>query len=126
MCAAWGQILPFAFRSPSLPRLGRLLRNGYSGAIYYVNLGGDRRESILADPQRRSRVAIPRNQRHRAVTLSQSFAYRAPQEQTMPHAYAEGTMTITAIARESGLSVSRVSRMIARAESANQRSDSAH
>ena len=63
-------------------------------------------------------VDIPRIQRRKAKTLSQWLASCATREEALYNAYIQGTMTMTAIARELDLSVSRVSRLIAQAEQA--------
>ena len=59
---------------------------------------------------------VPRPQRSRPRTLMQWLDEAPTREQALTRAYVEGGMTMTAIACELGLSVSRVSRLIARAE----------
>jgi len=61
---------------------------------------------------------VPRAQRARRRTLAQWIAQAATRSEGLRQAYREGGMTMTAIAAELGLSVSRVSRLIAAAEAA--------
>jgi len=61
---------------------------------------------------------VPRAQRVRRRTLTQWIAQAATRAEGLRQAYREGGMTMTAIAGELGLSVSRVSRLIAVAEAA--------
>jgi putative transposase len=59
---------------------------------------------------------VPRAQRSKARTLAQWLSLSQPREQALARAYTEGGMTMTAIAQELGLSVSRISRLIAKGE----------
>ena len=66
---------------------------------------------------------VPRAQRRRTLTLQQCLDSDGPRERALRRAHVEGGMTMTALARELGLSVSRVSRLIARAEKDQTRGD---
>ena len=66
---------------------------------------------------------VPRAQRRRTLTLQQCLDSNGPRESALRRAHVEGGMTMTALARELGLSVSRVSRLIARAEKDQTRGD---
>ena len=74
------------------------------------------RMQALAEPQRLQSRETPRAQRKRAAALSEWLAGAATREQGMHLAYTAGGMSMTQIAHELGLSVSRVSRLIARHE----------
>ena len=60
----------------------------------------------------------PRSQRARPLTLQQLMRSGASRNQALLVAYTEGGQTMTDLARELGLSVSRVSRLIAAQEAA--------
>jgi putative transposase len=70
----------------------------------------------LADPRNRNDPDIPKVQRLRVRTLAQWLASGEKREDALYQAHTAGAISMTAIARELGLSVSRVSRLIARAE----------
>ncbi len=77
--------------------MARPLRIEFPGAVYHVTARDDRREPIfINDEDRRALLEV--------VTL-----YRA---------HMEGVLSMSAIARELGLSISRISRLIARVEQA--------
>ncbi len=76
------------------------------------------RMQALADPARQRSTEVPRAQRRAVVTLGALLAEGLPREQAMLRAYVEGGMTMTAMAQQLGLSVSRVSRIVASAEAA--------
>lgn len=61
---------------------------------------------------------IPKIQRRKMQTLAQWLESAETREMALYRAHTEGAITMSAIARELGLSVSRVSRLIARAEQA--------
>jgi len=89
------------------------------GLRHQLYLGDDAfvaRMQALAVPARRSAHEVPRKQRRAPRTLKHYLAEAATRGQALRMAYREGGMTMTAIAREQGLSVSRVSRLIAAAE----------
>jgi len=56
---------------------------------------------------------VPRTQRHRVLTLAQCLREAPTREHALWRAHVEGGLTMTALACELGLSVSRVSRLIA-------------
>ena len=59
---------------------------------------------------------VPRTQRRRPLLLGPLGAQGESREQALLRAHVERGITMTALAHELGLSVSRVSRLIARAE----------
>lgn len=67
-------------------------------------------------PAARASAEVPRAQRRRPTSLSQALAQGLPREQALREAYRSGAFTMTQLAKELGLSVSRVSRLIAGAE----------
>lgn len=94
----------------------RLWDDALRGQIY---LGGEKfveRMQALCEPQRAASVEVPRVQRKARVSLQTELAAGAPLDQALRKAYVEGGATMTALAHEVGLSVSRVSRLIAAAE----------
>jgi len=76
------------------------------------------RMQALAEPQRTADRDIPKAQRRKARSLAQWLGGSATREEALYRAHTEGALSMSAIARELGLSVSRVSRLIARAEQA--------
>lgn len=66
---------------------------------------------------------IPREQMRPPLSLSQRLATGPTREVALRQAHVEGGWTLTAIARELGLSVSRISRLVARAGAVGPRSD---
>jgi REP element-mobilizing transposase RayT len=76
------------------------------------------RMHALAEPQRVGAREIPKAQRRSSRTLTQWLAGSASREEALYLAYRESGMRMSTIAQELGLSVSRVSRLIARAEQA--------
>jgi putative transposase len=62
---------------------------------------------------------IPKAQRRKVADMAHWLSTSVSREDAMRRAYSEGAMTMSEIARELGLSVSRVSRLIARAENSN-------
>jgi putative transposase len=70
------------------------------------------------EPQRATAAEIPRSQRQRMQTLGQWLKQASSREEALYNAYTETGTSMTALAREAGLSVSRVSRLIARMEEA--------
>jgi REP element-mobilizing transposase RayT len=71
-----------------------------------------------AEPRRAGARETPKAQRSRPITLKQWLATCDSREQALYRAHTESGLSMTAIARELGLSVSRVSRLIARTEEA--------
>ena len=76
------------------------------------------RMQALAAPRNSTDEDIPKIQRRKVKTLTLWLASCATREEALYRAYTEGAMTMTAIARELELSISRVSRLIAQAEQA--------
>jgi REP element-mobilizing transposase RayT/DNA-directed RNA polymerase specialized sigma24 family protein len=76
------------------------------------------RMQALAEPRNSTDDDIPKVQRLKSRTLAQWMASCENREQALYNAHTQGAMTMSAIARELGLSISRVSRLIARAEGA--------
>jgi putative transposase len=83
----------------------------YLGSPEFVD-----RMQALADPQRKASRETPKAQRASPRPLAHWLAQCSSREEALHRAHTEGAMTMTALARELGLSVSRVSRLIARAE----------
>jgi putative transposase len=83
----------------------------YLGDAQFV----ERMQALVA-PLRRQSVEVPRRQRRAAVTLAALLADDVPRGEALRRAHVDGGATMTALARELGLSVSRVSRLIAKAE----------
>ena len=79
------------------------------------------RMQVLADPRNSTDADIPKIQRRKARSLAQWLGSCETREEALYKAHTEGAMTMSALARELGLSVSRVSRLIARAEQAKGR-----
>ena len=81
----------------------------------------ERMQAFAAPPgpaSARSPREVPMAQRRRLMTLPQWLAEGPTREQALWRAHAQGGFTMTVMAQELGLSVSRVSRLIARAEAA--------
>ena len=76
------------------------------------------RMQALAEPRNSTDNDIPKIQRRKSRTLAQWMQSCENREQALYNAHTQSAMTMSAIARELGLSVSRVSRLIARAEEA--------
>ena len=74
------------------------------------------RMQALADPRNSTDADIPKIQRHKTRTLAQYLERCETREEALYQAHTKGAMTMSALARELELSVSRVSRLIARAE----------
>ena len=86
-----------------------------------IYLGDDafvERMEALAEPRNSTDDDIPKIQRRKSRTLAQWMESCENREQALYNAHTQGAMTMSAIARELGLSISRVSRLIARAEEA--------
>jgi putative transposase len=76
------------------------------------------RMQALAEPRNSTDDDIPKIQRRKSRTLAQWMESCENREQALYNAHTQSAMTMSAIARELGLSISRVSRLIARAEEA--------
>ncbi len=76
------------------------------------------RMQALAEPHKAVEREIPKAQRRKNLSLVQWLESARSREEALYRAYTEGGLSMSAIARELGLSVSRVSRLIARSDSA--------
>ena len=76
------------------------------------------RMQALAEPRNSTDADMPKVRRRKRRTLTQWLGSCETREDALYKAHTDGAMTMSAIARELGLSVSRVSRLIARAEQA--------
>ena len=76
------------------------------------------RMQALAEPRNSTDDDIPKIQRRKSRSLAQWMQSSENREQAFYNAHTQSAMTMSAIARELGLSVSRVSRLIAKAEEA--------
>ncbi len=74
------------------------------------------RMQALASPEQRSAVEVPKVQRKSPCTWQDCLKRCTDQAQALRMAYRECGITMTALAKELGLSVSRISRLIAAAE----------
>ena len=90
---------------------GALRQQIYLGDAEFVE-----RMQALAEPQRVGARETPKAQRSRPATLQQWLEGCGSREEALRRAHVEGGLSMTALARELGLSVSRVSRLIACAE----------
>jgi len=103
----------------------RLWDTGLRQQIYLGDAGFvERMQDLLTSVDTPGRQAslheVPRQQRREPVTLAQWLARSATRELALWLAHTRSGMTMTAIARELGLSVSRVSRLIAAEEAKGQ------
>ncbi len=76
------------------------------------------RMQALCDPGKADDHDIPKAQRRKARSLGEWLASCQTREEALYRAHTEGALNMSAMARELGLSVSRISRLIARAEQA--------
>ena len=86
--------------------------------IYLGDKSFVERMQKIAAPQRTAARDIPKAQRRTMHSLAQWLSNCASREEALYRAHAESGLTMSAIAKELGLSVSRVSRLIARVEEA--------
>jgi DNA-directed RNA polymerase specialized sigma24 family protein len=96
----------------------RLWESALRQQIYLGDEAFAERMRALADPVRVSAQEVPKVQRKRMRTLGQWLATSDSRDEALYRAHVESGMSMSEIARELGLSVSRVSRLIARAEGA--------
>ncbi len=90
---------------------------GLRGQVFLGDEAFVTRMQALATPATRAAVDIPKAQRMSPITLQECLEQSPGQPaRALRHAYREGGITMTAMARELGLSLSRVSRLIAAAE----------
>ncbi|MGY4829951.1 hypothetical protein ACVNIS_15380 [Sphaerotilaceae bacterium SBD11-9] len=78
----------------------------------------ERMQALMAAPRTDDRE-IPRKQRQAVKSLQDWLALSASREEGLHRAHTEGGITMTCIASTLGLSVSQVSRLIARFERGN-------
>ncbi len=71
------------------------------------------RTQALAEPRNSTNHDIPKVQRRKSRTLAQWLASCENREEALYQAHTASAISMTVIARELGLSVSRVSRLIA-------------
>ena len=76
------------------------------------------RMQALAQPRNSIDPDIPKLQRRKALALAQWLASCEDREEALYRAHTQSALSMSAIARELGLSVSRVSRLIARVDGA--------
>jgi putative transposase len=116
-----------AERYTALVRAGRNVRLWDDGLRQQIYLGDEsfvERMQSLAEGARTASPEVPRAQRRRPLGLGPVGAGGESREQALLHAHVERGITMTALARELGLSVSRVSRLIARAETDRRKTES--
>ena len=89
-----------------------LWANGLRQQIFLGDEDFAERMSAALPAALRQAREVPRRQRGRPVTLQQLLGANIPREQALHTAYTEGGFTMTQLAAELGLSVSRVSRLI--------------
>ena len=108
-------------------RYARLVESAYDVRLWdtalrqQIYLGDEafvERMQALVEPRRANAREIPRAQRHKTRSLAQWLNTCESREEALLRAHTESALSLSAIAREIGLSVSRVSRLIARAEEA--------
>jgi hypothetical protein len=71
---------------------------------------------LLAERQRSTCAEIPKIERERPPSLNDWILAGHGKDESVRLAYSEGGMTMSAIAKEAGVSIATVSRLIARAE----------
>ncbi len=86
--------------------------------IYLGDEGFVERMQALAEPHKALAREIPKAQRRKDLSLAQWLQSCEAREEALYRAHTEGGLSMSAMARELGLSVSRVSRLIGRAEAA--------
>jgi putative transposase len=94
---------------------GALQQQIYLGDETFVE-----RMQSQAEPRRVAARDVPSPQRRRPGTLQQWLDACESREEALLRAHTEGALSMTSMAQELGLSVSRVSRLIGRAEKARQ------
>ncbi len=98
-----------------------LWRDALRQQIYLGDEEFVERMQALADPDRRCAKEIPRVQRRNRKSVSQWLACCPSREEAFYKAYTEGGLSMTVIAAETGLSVSRISRLIGTMEKAKRK-----
>ena len=94
----------------------RLWDSALRQQIYLGDADFVERMQALADPRNSTDEDIPKVHRRKVHSLKQWLNSCDSREEALYRAYTESALSMTAMARELGLSVSRVSRMIAQAE----------
>ncbi len=103
--------------APDLPLWETALRQQiYLGDDAFVE-----RMQALAEPQNTVDRDIPKPQRRKALSLAQWLGACPTRDEALYLAHTEGALTMSSMARELGLSVSWISRLIARAEQAKSK-----
>ena len=100
--------------SPRTPLWEQALRQ----QIYLGDEAFVERMQALAEPRNRADRDIPKVQRSKARSLDQWLNICTTREEALYRAHTESALSMSAIARQLNLSVSRVSRLIARLEQA--------
>ena len=93
--------------------MARPLRIEFHGAVYHITSCGDRREA--------NDRHIPKAQRRTTRPLDEWLAICETREEALYRAHTESALSMTAMACELGLSVSRIIRLIAKAEQAKSK-----
>jgi putative transposase len=95
---------------------GRLWDGALRQQIYLGDENFVKRMRALADPHNSTDQDIPKVHQRKARSLKQWLDSCENRDEAMYQAHTQGALSMTAIGRETGLSVSRVSRLIAQAE----------
>ena len=95
-----------------------LWENALRQQIYLGDEAFVERMQALAEPQNSADPDIPKVQRSKARSLDQWLSSCTTREEALYRAHTESALSMSAIARQLGLSVSRVSRLIAQEEQA--------
>ena len=106
-----------ALRYEKLVEQGKDVRLWDAALKQQIYLGDDsfiQRMQSLLEPERAHAAEVPRNQRRTRPDTIQAYLNTYERDEAIVKACREGGHTMSAIAREAGLSVSRVSRIIAR------------
>lgn len=115
-------------RYVALVAAGRDVRLWHEALRQQIDLGDEafvERMQALAVPQQEASRNVPRPPRNKPLTLSQWLGSSESRDQAFLCTPRQSGVSMTAIAREMGLSVSYVSRLLGRAEAALQASSSA-
>ena len=94
----------------------RLWDSALRQQIYLSDAVFVQRMQALADPRNSTDEDIRKVQRRKVRSLKLWLDSCDSREEALYRAYTESALSMTAMAREMGLSVSRVSRLVARAE----------
>jgi REP element-mobilizing transposase RayT len=94
---------------------------GLKQQIYLGDEAFVERMQALAEPQRARAAEIPKVQRQRALSFAQWLKQTDSREEALYNAYTRSGISMTALAAQANLSISRVSRLIARVEQAKDK-----